>query len=288
MNKYPDTPTISGICFEIFSLVLTENWDELKGEWIWCAPRWHIVFNVLFCKKSYFKTGNLIKWLVGIGFFFLHCPSPPARKRSHGTSSPHLVPAHAGRIMDGDQNTYKAKFTAAPHTEHGLCIRCLSSNTECQKQQNKTHSKLPWSIPSPNGFYSCQTYCRGSADGSRATSINTNDDERAELMKFHNDLIEMWKQERGFMCSVFMRLEGKQWLQMNILNLLSVYPLKTISWKSCHMPDLWMKWKRLELKLIAGVWLWCNACTLRQRKAVKANPHSHKGALSRLISVVSV
>lgn len=222
-------------------------------------------------------------------YFFLQCPSPPARKRSHGTSSPHLVPAHAVRIMDGDQNTYKAKFTAAPQTEPGLCICCFSSDTECQNNKiKKTHSKLPWSILNPNGFYSCQTYCLGSSDGSRATSINTNDDERVELMKFHDDLIEMWKQERSLCTACLWDLRGSgdyKWICSTycLMSFEKQYGEKVVTCPICE-------WSENDSRSNSSpVCLTVMQCAYSQaQEGCEGKIHTHKQGLSRLISVVSV
>ena len=83
-----------------------------------CAPCWLIIWNTLFYERSYFNTGNMKILGVEIRFFclfFFFFAVPfffsSASKCSHGT--PHWVPAHAGRIMDGDLNTYEAEFSAA-------------------------------------------------------------------------------------------------------------------------------------------------------------------------------
>lgn len=123
-----------------------------------------------------------LKWL-GKSRLLLQRPSSPSlcQRPSHGTSSPHWVPTHAGRIMDGDWNTYKAEFTAAPQAELGYISSFFPQPTKyfVSKQQNKSHIKQPVTTPDTVAFLCVKHTVGETTDRSLVTSIITNDDERA-------------------------------------------------------------------------------------------------------------
>ena len=73
-----------------------------------------------------------------------------AREPSHGTSSPHWAPVHAGRIMDRDWNTYEAEYTAAPWTELPYVypvsapVLCVKTTKIKPQQTVSEHSGPKW------------------------------------------------------------------------------------------------------------------------------------------------
>lgn len=154
-------------------------------------------------------------------YFFHAVPFPSfssARKHSH-TLSPHWFPAHAVQIMDGDQNTYKAGFTAAPQTEP--LIPYLSTNILYQNNKIKATVNSLDTLGAKIAFICvklCVEYRHTGTEWTPLTLMMTNDDADDISRR-----IEIWEQ-----ASCVWDLRGKQWLHINVL-VRSSLPWKQLS-----------------------------------------------------------
>lgn len=112
---------------------------------------------------------------------------------------------------------HKQSWAEYPLSLHQHCV---------SKQQNKSHNKLLLSIPSLNIFYSCQTYCWGSADESRATSIDTNDDKRAGWWNFTMIALRC-ENKRG----VYVQRVYETWGETVVTNEYTRLIVRSLPWK---------------------------------------------------------
>lgn len=229
--------SIGMMCFEILFIVLNESQGDLKG----ARPREQIVFCVLFCKKLLYLDWKHIKMTCWNRISFA-VPFPSfcsARKTSHGTSSPHWAPAHAGRIMDGDWNTYKAEYTAAPWTELPY-VYPVSPPVLCVKTTKikATANSLRALWAQMDFICVLQTSCWRSADRIRVTSISANDDKRVGWWNFTTVLLRHENTRGVYLQCLLPDWRGNGDYKWIYSTYCGQARLKTSPWKGRHVPGL--------------------------------------------------
>ena len=251
-----------------------------------CGPRSRLFSVFCFVKKLLFLDWKHIRMTCWNRISFA-VPFPSfcsARKPSHGTSSPHWAPAHAGRIMDGDWNTYKAAYTAAPWTELPYVypvsspVRCVKTTKKKATANSSEHSGPKWIL-----FAYCKLIAEDRQTGAEwppSALMMTNEwvDEISRRACWDA------KTREEFICSTFYETGG----ETVITNEYTQLTVGRLSWnKSVKRPSCarfvnevkttgaqthcWHLVRDAAL-VIAGEGRW--------REPVEAitNPHSHKGA----------